>query len=244
MRGESMPLLGVNIDHVATVRQQRRESEPDPVQAALVCEASGADSIVAHLREDRRHIQDKDILLLKKQLHVPLNLEMSVAPDVVALACRVKPSQATLVPERRQELTTEGGLDVRRHKRVLKTVCQKLLDKGILVSLFIDPEKGQIEACHDIGVTVIELHTGCYAAAQGKLSQKKELIKISSMTAYASGLGLTVNAGHGLKYDNTKPVAQIPGMHELNIGHSIVARALCVGLAQAVKEMRLCCGRA
>ena len=233
-----MPLLGVNIDHVATLRQARRGIYPDPVQAALVCEKAGADSIVAHLREDRRHIQDKDVVRLRQELSIRFNLEMSIAPGVVDLACRVKPLQATLVPERRQELTTEGGLDVAAGFRRLKAACARLKDKGIELSLFIAPDKVQIDKTVELGVGVIELHTGCYALAGTAAARTRELRKIAAMTAYARSLGLVVNAGHGLDYHNTLPVAQIPGMHELNIGHSIMAQAVFTGLERAVKEMR------
>lgn len=237
-----MPLLGVNIDHVATIRQQRRESDPAPLKAALLCEKAGADSIVAHLREDRRHIQDKDIILLRKTLRVRFNLEMSIANDVVALALKLKPAQATLVPERRQELTTEGGLDVIACKKKLRDVCARLKDKGTDVSLFIAPDKDQIESSLAIGVKTIELHTGCYAELdETPARQRKELAKLAAMTAYARSLGITVNAGHGLKYHNTVSVAKIPGMHELNIGHSIISRAVFSGLENAVREMHLLC---
>ena len=233
-----MPLLGVNIDHIATVRQARREFAPDPVQAARVCQDAGADSIVAHLREDRRHINDGDIKRLKESLRIRFNLEMSIQPGIVDIACKIKPDQATLVPERRQELTTEGGLDVVRYSKRLKAAVRRLDDCGIEVSLFIDPARAQVEASRDVGARVIELHTGRYADAKSAVSRQRELAKLKQMTAYGLKLGLTVNAGHGLKYHDTRPVAAIPGMHELNIGHSIITRALFVGLAQAVGEMR------
>ncbi len=232
-----MPMLGVNIDHVATLRQARRGKEPDPVSAALICEQAGVDSIVAHLREDRRHIQDKDIIRLRQELSVRFNLEMSIAPDVVDLACRVRPVQATLVPERRQELTTEGGLDVVGGFRRLKAACSRLMGKGIDLSLFIAPDKAQIDKTLELGIGVIELHTGCYASARTQVSQARELRKIVAMTAYAVRNGLVVNAGHGLDYRNISSVAKIPGMHELNIGHSIMGYAVFVGLERAVKEM-------
>ena len=237
-----MPFLGVNIDHVATLRQQRRESEPDPVKAALICQKAGADSIVAHLREDRRHINDKDILALKRTLQVRFNLEMSAAKDVVALACKVRPDQATLVPERRQELTTEGGLDVIRNAGKLKPVCSRLKDQGIIVSFFIDPEKDQIDAARNIGISVIELHTGRYAEALTERAQITRLKELNTAAQYAHSLGMTVNAGHGLKYHNTIAIARIPGMHELNIGHSIISYAVFVGLEKAVREMKKQCG--
>ncbi len=233
-----MPLLGVNIDHVATVRQARREFDPDPVKAALICQKAGADSIVAHLREDRRHINDSDVLRLKKELSIRFNLEMSITPGIVDVACRLRPMQATLVPERRQELTTEGGLDVAGQFRRLKVACARMQDKGIDLSLFIAPDKRQIDKTVELGVGIVEFHTGCYALAKTLAGQVKELAKLNAMTAYARRLGIVVNAGHGLKYDNTRAIALIPGMHELNIGHSIIARAVFVGLKKAVREMK------
>jgi pyridoxine 5-phosphate synthase len=232
-----MSLLGVNIDHVATVRQARREFAPDPVAAALLCEQAGAHSIVAHLREDRRHIQDKDVFLLKRSLRIRFNLEMSAASAIVEIACKVRPDQATLVPEKRQELTTEGGLDVVRQFKKLKAVCRKLQDRGIEVSLFIDPVKEQLDRSREI-VSVVELHTGKYASARTRIAHMRELRVLREMTIYGCGLGLTMNAGHGLNYDNTRAIARIPGMHELNIGHSIVSRALTVGMVKAVREMK------
>lgn len=232
-----MTKLGINIDHVATLRQARREFDPDPVKAAQICEQAGADSIVAHLREDRRHIQDKDIRQLRKIVQTRLNLEMSLNAGIVAIAASIRPDQATLVPERRQEITTEGGLDVVRHFPRVKKTVRILHEKGIDVSLFIDPQRKQIEKALESGAGAIELHTGRYDRAGSPESMRRELKKIREMTAYARGLGLVVNAGHGLKYHNTKAVARIPGIEELNIGHSIIARAVFVGLAQAVKEM-------
>jgi pyridoxine 5-phosphate synthase len=233
-----MALLGVNIDHVATIRQARREFEPDPVVAALICQKAGADSIVAHLREDRRHIHDNDVKRLRKELSIRFNLEMSIAPEIVDVACGIKPEQVTLVPERRQELTTEGGLDVIKQFKRLKAACAKLRDKGADISLFIAPDRAQIDRTLDLGVSIIEIHTGCYAQAKDDKAQARELAKIVQMTAYARQHGITVNAGHGLKYDNTTPIARIPGMHELNIGHSIISRAIFIGLSDAVKEMK------
>ena len=232
-----MALLGVNIDHIATLRQARREFEPDPIKAALICEKAGADSIVAHLREDRRHIIDEDVKRLKKALKIRFNLEMSIAKGIVDIACKIKPDQATLVPEKRQEITTEGGLDVIKNFNEIKKVNKRLSDKGIEVSLFIDPIKKQIDKTLESGVSIIELHTGCYDIAKTKAGTARELKKIKDMTKYARSIGLTVNAGHGLKYHNTKIIAKIPGMHELNIGHSIIAHAAFVGLEKAVKEM-------
>jgi pyridoxine 5-phosphate synthase len=233
-----MPLLGVNIDHIATLRQARRETDPDPVKAALICQKAGADSIVAHLREDRRHIHDNDIVRLRKELAIRFNLEMSIAPEIIDIACRLKPVQATLVPERRQELTTEGGLNVVSQFKRLKIACARMQDKGIELSLFIAPDKAQIDKTVELGVGIIEFHTGCYAMAKTAASTSKELKKLTAMTAYAHARGLTVNAGHGLKYHNTRPIVMIPGMHELNIGHSIISYAVFVGLERAVKEMR------
>ncbi|MBF0503496.1 MAG: pyridoxine 5'-phosphate synthase [Candidatus Omnitrophica bacterium] len=232
-----MVKLGVNIDHIATLRQARREFDPDPVMAARLCEEAGAHSIVAHLREDRRHIQDRDILLLRKTLKVRLNLEMSIDPGVVKMALEVLPNQATLVPEHRQEITTEGGLDVVRNLRKIKKVTDALSQKGIEVSLFIAPDKKQIDAVHAIGVGIIELHTGPFANAfAGRLGQK-EFTQIKMMTHYARQLGMVVNAGHGLNYDNTYAIAHLKGIEELNIGHAIMSRAVFVGLKQAVREM-------
>ncbi len=232
-----MPLLGVNIDHVATIRQARREFDPDPVKAALICQNAGADSIVAHLREDRRHIHDNDVIRLRKELSIRFNLEMSIAPSIVEIACRLKPVQATLVPERRQELTTEGGLDVVGQYKRLKTACARMQDRGIELSLFIAPDKAQVDKTVELGVGVIEFHTGCYAMAKTKAAMQKELKKLTVMTAYARACGLIVNSGHGLKYDNARAIAMIPGMHELNIGHSIISYAVFAGLDRAVREM-------
>jgi pyridoxine 5-phosphate synthase len=232
-----MVKLGVNIDHVATLRQARLETDPDPLLAARICEQAGANSIVAHLREDRRHIQDMDIVLLRKMIKVRFNLEMSTSKDIVNVALQIKPDQATLVPEKRQEITTEGGLDVVTHRKRLSSVCDQLQQKGIIVSLFIDPDRKQIAATKALNVPMIELHTGTYAKAYVGRTEEKELAKIKAMTAYAQKLGLIVNAGHGLNYHNTAAIARIPGMEELNIGHSIISRAVFVGLKQAVKEM-------
>jgi len=229
--------LGVNIDHIATLRQARGGFDPDPVLAARICEEAGAHSIVAHLREDRRHIQDRDIVLLRKTLKTRFNLEMSVDPGVVKVAMAVKPDQATLVPERRQELTTEGGLDVVRHFKRVKRVSHLLMDAGIEVSLFIAPVKKQIDATASIGVKAIELHTGHYANAFADRQAIEEFADIKAATFYAKKLGIIVNAGHGLNYENTYAIARVKGMAELNIGHSIMSRAAFVGLKQAVREM-------
>jgi pyridoxine 5-phosphate synthase len=232
-----MPKLGVNIDHIATLRQARKEEAPDPIIAARICEQAGADSIVAHLREDRRHIQDKDIIKLRKTIRTRFNLEMSIAPEIVKIALRLTPDQATLVPERRQEITTEGGLDVVRHFTKIKEAVLALQRKRIEVSLFIDPIKKQIDKTILTKAKMIEFHTGRYACATTAKAHAKELQNLKAMTSYARELGLTVNAGHGLDYDNTGAVALISGIEELNIGHSIISRAIFVGLEQAVKEM-------
>jgi pyridoxine 5-phosphate synthase len=232
-----MPKLGVNIDHIATLRQARREFDPDPIAAARVCEKAGANSIVAHLREDRRHIHDIDIRRLRKSVRTRFNLEMSLNDEIIRIAKKIRPDEATLVPEKRQEITTEGGLDiVRNFARVAKAV-KTLQDRGIVVSLFINPATQQIAKAAETGATVIELHTGRYDLAKTGAARTRELKKLTRMTQYARTLGLTVNAGHGLKYHNTRAIARIPGMEELNIGHSIIARATFVGLGAAVKEM-------
>ena len=230
-----MPKLGVNIDHVATLRQARRGTIPSPVWAAVEAEAAGCDSIVCHLREDRRHIQDRDLPAIKRAVRIPLNLEMAAHPDIVRIACRLKPDQATLVPERRQELTTEGGLNLSRGGTRLRDVVRRLSEAGIRVSLFIDPQPEQIRRSADLGVPMIELHTGRYAEAGS--CRKRELEKLRRTVHLAQEEGLIVAAGHGLDYRNVRPVASLPGMEELNIGFSIVARAIEVGLKQAVREM-------
>ncbi len=232
-----MPKLGVNIDHVATLRQARRGFEPDPVAAAKVCLKNGADSIVAHLREDRRHIQDKDVLALRKAVRKGFNLEMSIDPGIIKVAFKVKPDQVTLVPERRQELTTEGGLDVVRNFRRLKNVVADFQSIKTIVSLFVAPDRRQIAACADLNVEAIEIHTGRYADAKTRLSRSQELKKIAETARYADALGLVVNAGHGLDYDNTPAIARIKEIKELNTGYSIMCRAMMVGLPQAVREM-------
>lgn len=227
-----MPTLGVNVDHVATVRQQRRRKLPSPVWAAKAAEKAGCDSIVCHLREDRRHIQDTDVAQLKRALRVPLNLEMGAHPEIVGIACRVKPHQATLVPERRQELTTEGGLDLFRSAGRVKAAIRRLQSAGIRVSLFIDPDPRQVKAAAGLGVPMIELHTGAYADGR-----KGELARLRKAALLAHQQGLIVAAGHGLDRGNVRPVASLPYIEELNIGFSIVARALEVGFERAVREM-------
>jgi pyridoxine 5-phosphate synthase len=233
-----MPKLGVNIDHVATLRQARGGFEPDPLEAARICEGAGADSIVAHLREDRRHIQDADIRKLRKIVTTKFNLEMSLNPTIVRIAITVQPHQATLVPENRREITTEGGLDVQRHFERVRSVVQKLHDKGITVSLFIDPIKKQIVKSKGTGAEAIELHTGGYANAKSKKTRAQELKKLKDMAQLAQRLGLLVHAGHGLNYQNVRPVARIPGIEELNIGHSIISHSVFTGLPHAVEKMK------
>lgn len=231
-------LLGVNIDHIATIRQARQGRYPDPVQAAIEAEEAGADGITLHLREDRRHIQDRDVRMLKDILQTRMNLEMAVTEEMIAIACRVKPQHCCLVPERREELTTEGGLDVLSHIGRIRDACAALAAADIEVSLFIDPDKTQIEAAAAADAPVIEIHTGHYAEAKTASERKRELERIADAVSYGQKLGLIVNAGHGLDYQNVKPVAALSGVHELNIGHSIVSRALFTGLKTAVRDMR------
>ena len=233
-----MAQLGVNIDHVATVRQARRTYEPDPVWAAAEAELGGADQITVHLREDRRHIQERDVEVLMKTVQTRVNLEMAVASDVLKLALKWKPHCACLVPEKREEVTTEGGLDVAGSvKRVTETV-KRLSGAGIIVSLFIDPDRVQIEAAAKTGAPFIEMHTGTYANAKDEEDVQAELCKLVDGARVAHNLGIRVNAGHGLNYRNTKKVAEISGMEELNIGHAIVARSIFVGFREAVREMK------
>ena len=229
--------LGVNIDHIANVRQARRTVEPDPVPMALLAELGGADGITVHLREDRRHIQDRDVDLLRQTVRSRLNLEMAATDEMVEIALRVRPDMVTLVPERREEVTTEGGLDVAAQLAQLKIMVQRLHEQGIPVSLFVDPDPSQLRASRDAGARWVELHTGTYAEAAWA-EQPHELARLTEATAFSRSLGLRVNAGHGLTYQNVEPVAAIEGMEELNIGHTIVARALAVGLKTAVSEMR------
>lgn len=233
-----MPKLGVNIDHVATLRQARRVLYPDPIEAARICEDAGCDSIVCHLREDRRHINDNDLLSLKKRVRTRLNLELSVAPDIVEIACKVKPDQATLVPERREEITTEGGLELISKKKDFKRVIKQLAKENIQVSLFIDPEEDIIEMSKDLGAGIIELHTGAYSNAKTSEEMNHRLGILKGAVRFGRNLGLIVNAGHGLNYKNVSSVAKIDGIEELNIGHSIISRAIFVGLENAVKEMK------
>lgn len=232
-------LLGVNVDHVATLRQARGTRYPDPVQAALLAEEAGADGITIHPREDERHIQERDVLILKDTLQTRMNLEMAVTERMLRLADRVRPAHSCLVPEKREELTTEGGLDVVSQESKIKDACARLSEYNSEVSLFIDAEKSQIEAAVRCGVPAIEIHTGHYADCTDPVSQLKELNKIIEGVQYARSLGLIVNAGHGLHYHNTHDIASIEGINELNIGHSIIARAIFTGLKEAINDMRL-----
>ncbi len=229
--------LGVNIDHVATLRQARRTYEPEPVQAAAEAELGGADGITVHLREDRRHINDRDVRLLRQTVQSKLNLEMSLAEEIVQIALDVEPDQATLVPENRQEITTEGGLDLLAHRERVAEVVHRLKHVGIVVSAFIDPELEQVRAAAEVGFDAIELHTGAYANAHGG-AVDRELARHTEAGRVAVELGLRLHAGHGLNYRNTPAIARIPHMRELNIGHAIVSRAVFVGLRQAVREMK------
>ena len=228
--------LGVNIDHVATLRQARRTDYPSLLEAAALCEKAGAHGITIHLREDRRHIQDADVYALRETLSTRMNLEMANNPDIVRIALEVKPEEVCLVPERRQELTTEGGLDVVGQRDALVPVVEALSEAGIAVSLFIDPDAQQVEAASAIGAPTIELHTGAYAEHTGT-ERKKELARLTDAAQRAHALGLVVNAGHGLTLDNVDPILAIPHLNTLNIGHSIVCRALFVGIEQATREM-------
>ncbi|HEY9809454.1 MAG TPA: pyridoxine 5'-phosphate synthase [Halomicronema sp.] len=233
-----MPTLGVNIDHVATIRQARRTVEPDPVAAAVLCELAGADGITVHLREDRRHIQDRDVQILRQTVRTHLNLEMAATDEMVKIALNIKPDYVTLVPERREEVTTEGGLDIKGNLDRMTAVVDTLQAAGIPVSLFIDADIAQIEASVKVKAQFIELHTGTYAEAKGEEQQKKELAILANGTKQARQAGLRVNAGHGLTYWNVHQIANIEGMEELNIGHTIISRAVLVGLERAVREMK------
>ena len=231
-------LLGVNIDHVATLRQARRTRYPDPVNAALAAEQAGADGITLHLREDRRHIQERDVALLKEVLLTRMNLEMAVTEEMLGIAERYRPEDCCLVPERREELTTEGGLDVDGQRARLREACARLAEAGVRVSLFVDPDPRQIEAAAAVGAPVIEIHTGHYAEARGREARARELARIAEAVRLGLEAGLQVNAGHGLSYENVKPVAALEGIAELNIGHAIIARAVLTGLGEAVREMK------
>ncbi len=230
--------LGVNIDHVATLRQARGTTYPSPVEAAMTAESAGADAITLHLREDRRHIQDSDVEILRGLLKTRMNLESAVTDEMIDFALHIKPQDVCLVPERREELTTEGGLDVARHFEQVQRACRRLADAGVRVSLFINADNVQIDAAVKAGAPAIEIHTGGYADAQTAGEQQSELEKIRAAVAKGIGQGLRVNAGHGLHYHNVQPIAAISGLSELNIGHAIVAHALFVGFEQAVREMK------
>jgi pyridoxine 5-phosphate synthase len=235
--------LGVNVDHVATLRQARRSDVPDPVDAALLAERAGADGITVHLREDRRHIQERDVELLRARIKTKLNLEMAVTPAMVAYAEKTRPDDACFVPEKREELTTEGGLDVVAHKAKVEEAVKQLQERGINVSLFIDPERAQIETAKEIGARGIEIHTGTYCNSAGA-ARAKELQAVIAAVRLARSLGLEVHGGHGLNYENVLPIARIQEIIELNIGHSIVARAVIAGIEPAVREMKEILNRA
>lgn len=234
-----MVTLGINIDHVATIRQARRTVEPDPVAAAVLAELGGADGITVHLREDRRHIQDRDVHLLRQTVRSHLNLEMAPTDEMVAIALEVKPDYVTLVPEKREEVTTEGGIDIVSNRDRFTAIVEKLQNAAIPVSWFIDAEQAQIKAAAETGAKFIELHTGKYADAIDEKTQAEELAALTEGTEFAIRSGLRVNAGHGLTYWNVYPIASIPDMEELNIGHTIVSRAVLVGMERAVREMKL-----
>jgi pyridoxine 5-phosphate synthase len=229
--------LGLNIDHVATVRQARKAEYPDPVHAAVLAEMAGAESITVHLREDRRHIQDRDVYAVQDAINIGLNLEMANHPEIVEIALKVCPEEVCIVPEKRKEVTTEGGLDVVVSREALKKSIARLNAKGILVSLFIDPEIAQIDAAKEAGAGVVELHTGTYANAKNEKQRLAELEKLRMASAYAASIGLQVNAGHGLNYRNVYDVAKIKEMNTLNIGHAIIGRAIMSGLDRAVRDM-------
>ncbi len=229
--------LGINIDHIATIRQARGTDYPSPIEGALLCEKAGADSITLHLREDRRHIQDRDVEVLREKLTTKMNLEMATTDEMVAIADKIRPQDCCLVPEKREELTTEGGLDVASQISRMTDVCVQLKASNIVVSLFIDAQKTQIDAAKECSAPVIELHTGHYADTTGA-EQVAEFERIKAMATYAHSLGLQVNAGHGLTLENTMAIAKLPEIVELNIGHSIIARAVFVGLVQATQEMK------
>jgi pyridoxine 5-phosphate synthase len=231
-------LLGVNVDHVATIRQARGTRYPDPVVAALIAEQSGADSITIHVREDRRHIQERDLEILQQVTQTRVNLEMAATESMLKIAERVRPADCCLVPERREELTTEGGLDVASQKGKIRAACMRLERAGVRVSLFVDPEKEQLDASRDVGASVVEIHTGAYAEATTPDVCERELERIKGACAYAAQLSLRVHAGHGLNYRNVQPIAAIASVRELNIGHAIVAQALFDGFAGAVARMK------
>ncbi|MBH3052937.1 pyridoxine 5'-phosphate synthase [Serratia marcescens] len=232
-------LLGVNIDHIATLRNARGTQYPDPVQAAFIAEQAGADGITVHLREDRRHITDRDVRLLRQTIQTRMNLEMAVTDEMLDIAIELKPHFCCLVPEKREEVTTEGGLDVAGQLDKMSVAVERLAQAGIFVSLFIDPDHRQIDAAVAVGAPYIEIHTGAYAEAQGELAVQAELRRIAVAAAYAAEKGLKVNAGHGLTYHNVQPIAALPEMHELNIGHAIIGQAVMSGLPAAVADMKV-----
>ncbi len=232
-----MAKLAVNVDHVATLRQARGGKEPDPVAAAAIAELAGADGIIVHLREDRRHIQDRDLKMLRHTVKTRLNLEMAATDEMIAVAISVKPEMCTLVPEKRQELTTEGGLDVRMNQQAIQKAIESLQEAGIAVSLFIDPDPDQIKLSNKIGADYVEIHTGAFSEAKDWKIENQELIKIENAAKLAAKLGMGVNAGHGLNYSNIKKVAALGGIEEFNIGHSIISRAVLTGLDRAVRDM-------
>ncbi|CAI2103068.1 pyridoxine 5'-phosphate synthase [Serratia fonticola] len=232
-------LLGVNIDHIATLRNARGTNYPDPVQAAFIAEQAGADGITVHLREDRRHITDRDVRILRQTIQTRMNLEMAVTDEMLDIAIELKPQFCCLVPEKRQEVTTEGGLDVAGQQDKMAVAVERLAQAGILVSLFIDADHRQIDAAVAVGAPYIEIHTGAYAEAQGDLAIQAELKRIAKAATYAASKGLKVNAGHGLTYHNVQPIAALPEMHELNIGHAIIGQAVMSGLPAAVTDMKL-----
>lgn len=232
-------LLGVNIDHIATLRNARGTAYPDPVQAAFIAEQAGADGITVHLREDRRHITDRDVRILRQTINTRMNLEMAVTDEMIDIACELKPHFCCLVPEKRQEVTTEGGLDVAGQQDKMILAIERLTQAGILVSLFIDADPRQIDAAVAVGAPYIEIHTGAYADAETPLEQQAELERIKHAATYAASKGLKVNAGHGLHYHNVQPIAALPEMHELNIGHAIIGQAVMSGLATAVSDMKV-----
>lgn len=232
-------LLGVNIDHIATLRNARGTQYPDPVQAAFIAEQAGADGITVHLREDRRHITDRDVRLLRQTIQTRMNLEMAVTDEMLDIAIELKPHFCCLVPEKREEVTTEGGLDVAGQLDKMSVAVERLAQAGILVSLFIDPDHRQIDAAVAVGAPYIEIHTGAYAEAQGELAVQAELRRIAVAATYAAEKGLKVNAGHGLTYHNVQPIAALPEMHELNIGHAIIGQAVMCGLPAAVADMKV-----
>lgn len=232
-------LLGVNIDHIATLRNARGTIYPDPVQAAFIAEQAGADGITVHLREDRRHITDRDVRILRETIQTRMNLEMAVTDEMVGIACEINPHFCCLVPEKRQEVTTEGGLDVADQIDKMTVAVSRLSEAGILVSLFIDADMRQIDAAVAVGAPYIEIHTGAYADATSDLAQQAELARIAKAATYAASKGLKVNAGHGLTYHNVQPIAALPEIHELNIGHAIIGQAVMSGLAAAVTDMKV-----